>query len=305
MDPHLSCFERCVTACEDGAVKAGKPVQGHGVAEVDRCHAQRAIEEARCSSGNARVGAVIARGKDILATGFKGEREGLHAEQVALEKAGQQGIDVYGAELYTTLEPCANSRTSRVPCCQLIGDAGISVVHIGVYDPNPRVYRLGWKHLRDQGILLRDFPADLRDLAHEASADFTTMFTRGTGMSAGAKFDFTQNGGRFTISVDESDASPAWETCWSNCGATAIYLNGGRPGIVAHARYAKEFQEVDDPDALDFKSHFAKVDIGNIGVMRNEHGHVLSKVVAIEPTVDYGGTGHTSVTIKWEIRLKN
>ena len=29
-------------------------------------------------------------------------------------------------------------------------------------------------------------------------------------MSAGAKFDFTQNGGRFTVSVDKSADSPSW-----------------------------------------------------------------------------------------------
>ena len=39
--------------------------------------------------------------------------------------------------------------------------------------------------------------------------------------------------------------------------------------------------------------------------MKNDYGHVLCKIVAIEPTVDYGGTGHTSATIKWEIRLNN
>jgi len=286
-------------------MEAREPVQVHRIAEVNRLHAERAIAEALRSPGNTRVGAVIARGEKVLAAGFKGEREGLHAEQVALAKAAEQGVNVNGAELYTTLEPCANSRTSRVPCCQLISNAGIAVVHIGEYDPNPRIYRLGWKHLRDHGVRLRDFPADLRDLAHEASADFTTVFTQGTGMSAGAKFDFIQNGGRFSISVDESADSPAWVTRWSNCGATAIYLNGGHPGIVAHARYAGEFREIDDPDALDYGSHYAKVDVGSIGVMRNDQGHVLCKVIAIEPTVDYGGTGHTSVTIKWEIRLKD
>ncbi|WP_264055616.1 hypothetical protein [Mycobacterium nebraskense] len=43
--------------------------------------------------------------------------------------------------------------------------------------------------------------------------------------------------------------------------------------------------------------------MGSIGVMRNEHGHLLCKVIDIEPTPDYGGTGHVSVKIKWEIRL--
>lgn len=283
---------------------AGDLAQGRRTAEIDRLHAVRAIEQARGSLGNTRVGTVIARGEEVLSSGFKGEGDGLHAEQVALKKAGEQGIDVRDAVLYTTLEPCANSRTSRVPCCQLISEAGISEVHIGEYDPNPRVYRLGWKHLRDEGVLLRDFPADLRALAHEVNTDFTPVFTRGIGESAGAKFDFTQNGGRFTISVEDSEDSPEWETCWLNCGASAIYLNGGHRGIVAEARFAEEFREIDDPDALDYGSHVVKVEIGSIGVMRNENGHVLYKVVAIEPTTDYGGSGHTSVKIKWEIRLK-
>ncbi|OBA67648.1 hypothetical protein A5780_10410 [Nocardia sp. 852002-20019_SCH5090214] len=271
--------------------------------DIEHAFAVRAIEEARKSPGNARVGAVIVRGDIILATGHKGEIDGLHAEQVALQKATAAGTRLAGTSLYTTLEPCANSRTSRIPCAKLIADAGVAVVHIGEYDPNPQVNRLGWKYLRDHGIRLRDFPADLRRQAHEANADFTQVFTRGTGMTAGAKFDFTMNGGRFTISVDEQPDSASWETQWTNCGASALYMYGGRPGVVALARYAKEFNEIDDPDALDYGHHSPKIDIGSIGVMRNAHGHVLCKVTAIEPTADYGGSGHVSVTLKWEIRL--
>ena len=195
-----------------------------------------------------------------------------------------------------------SARTS-LECSQLIAEAGISTVHIGQYDPNPQVNRLGWKYLRDSGIRLRDFPSDLREQAREISENFTQVFKRGTGMSAGAKFDFTTNGGQFTISVDDQPDSPSWITRWSNCGASAIYMIGGVPGIVALARYAREFNEIDDPDALDYGHHCPRIDVGSIGVMRNEHGHVLCKVIALEPTVDYGGRGHVSVTIRWEIRM--
>jgi diaminohydroxyphosphoribosylaminopyrimidine deaminase/5-amino-6-(5-phosphoribosylamino)uracil reductase len=269
----------------------------------ERTLALRSIEEALKSPGNTRVGVVIARDDKILATGFKGEVEGLHAEEVALEKARVAGTDLAGATLFATLEPCANSRTARIPCAELVAAAGIATVHIGEYDPNPQVNRLGWKSLRDQGVKLRDFPADLRAMAREVSADFTRLFTIGTGMSAGAKFDFTTNGGVFTIQADEHAGAASWKTRWSNCGASAIYLNGGVPGVVALARYAEGFDEIDDPDALDYGSHALKIEVGGVGVMRNEYGHVLCKVVAIEPTADYGGTGHVSVTIKWEIRL--
>lgn len=273
------------------------------VIEIEREHAALAIKEARKSPGNARVGAVITRGGSILSTGFKGEIERLHAEEVALNKALDAGVELKGATLYATLEPCANSRTARVSCSELIAKAGIRTVHIGVYDPNPQVYRLGWKHLRDQGVRLRDFPSDLRLEAREVNEDFARVFTHGVGMSAGAKFDFTANGGRFTISTDEHPGASSWETQWTNCGASAIYFYGGRPGIVGLARYAHSFDEVDDPDALDYGGSSARVEIGGIAVMRNAHGHVLCKVIAIEPTHDYGGTGHVSVTIKWEIRL--
>jgi diaminohydroxyphosphoribosylaminopyrimidine deaminase/5-amino-6-(5-phosphoribosylamino)uracil reductase len=279
-------------------------VPERSAAGVARDHATRAIEEALKSPTNARVGAILARGESVLATGFKGERHGLHAEQVALLKAEERGIDIKGAALFTTLEPCANSRTGRVPCAELIASAGVVEVHIGTYDPNPQVHRFGWRHLRDAGVELRDFPADLRDRASKASEDFTKVFTEGSGMRGGAKFDFTQNGGRFSISVERPDESLSWETKWSNCGADAIYFYGGSAGVVAHARFANQFDEIDDPDSLDYGGHSPKIAVGDIGVMRNEFGHVLCKVVALEPTADYGGTGHVSVTIKWEIRLR-
>lgn len=272
-------------------------------ADIEPRHASLAIEEALKSPENARVGAIIARGDTILSAGYKNERPGLHAEQVVLAKAAEQGIDVTDAELFTTLEPCANSRTSRVPCAELLNQARIAVVHIGTYDPNPQVYRLGWKHLRDNGVRLRDFPSDLREQAREAAVDFTRVFTQGVGMTAGAKFDFTQNGGRFTIRIDDEPGAPFWETRWGERSAHSIYMNGGRPGIVALARYANEFSEIDDPDALDYGGSSIAINVGSIGVMRNEHGHVLCKVAAIEPTVDYGGTGHASVRIWWEARI--
>lgn len=270
--------------------------------EIRRSHSERAILEARRSEGNARVGAVIARGKAILATGFKGELDGKHAEQVALQKAHEDQTNIHGATLYTTLEPCADSRTSRVPCCELIVSAGITEVHIGEYDRNPQVYRRGWKYLRDNGVTLRDFPAELRKRVHEVSSDFSSVFTHGTGMSAGAKFDFTQNGGNFEIRADDQPDAPTWKTQWMNCGSTAIYLYGGHPGLVAEARYAEEFSEVDDPNALDYGGSSVRLDKGAIGVLRNKHGHVLCKVMDIGPTLDYGGDGHAFVKIRWEIR---
>ena len=273
-------------------------------AERERRFAAAAVELARESPANARVGALIVIGPDVVATGFKGERDDQHAEQVAIRKAVEANVDLRRAELYTTLEPCANLGTSRTPCSELIVQAGIRTVHIGLYDRNPRVYRLGWKYLRDNGVKLRDFPPELREASAVANANFDAFFTAGDGMSSGAKFDFTQNGGQFDISVDTTPSSPTWTTRWSSRGADSIYLNGGVPGVIAHARYAGSFDEIDDPGALDYASHVVAISVGDIGVVRSAEGYVLCKVTSLEPTGDHGGGDHTSVTIKWEIRLE-
>ncbi len=261
-----------------------------------------ALTLAQKSEGPARVGTVIASGALVLSTGFKGERPTMHAEQVALVKAAEDSVDTRGATLYTTLEPCANLATGRVPCAQLIADAGVSTVFIATYDRNPRVYRHGWKVLRDSGVALRDFPADLRAAAQSLGAVFDSRFTEGLGSTGGAKFDWTQNGGRFTIHLDESPDAPTWETRWSTRGRTSIYAYGGHPGQVALARFASTFDEIDDPDALDYAGSSAPVSIGEIAVFRNDHGHVFCKVEAIEPTNDHGGGDHVSVRITWQVR---
>lgn len=228
----------------------------------------------------------------------------MHAEQVALKKLEDRGSDLRGATLYTTLEPCADLETSRIPCSELIVRSGISTVHIGEYDRNPQVYRHGWKYLRDHGVTLHDFPTDLREVVHQANIAFTEVFTRKSGMKGGARFDFTQNGGNFDVRMNDQPDAPTWNTRWTNCGAAAIYFYGGRPGFVAEARYAQEFSEVDNPDALDYGGSSVRLDVGSIGILRNEYGHLLCKVVELSPTFDYGGDGHPAVKIEWEIRLK-
>ena len=267
-----------------------------------RAHMELAVALARNGEGPACVGTVIASDAVVLSTGFKGERPRMHAEQVALAKAAEGSIDVRGAWLYTTLEPCANLSTGRVPCAQLIADAQIATVFIATYDRNPRVYRHGWKLLRDRGVTLTDFPADLRHAAQTLGDVFDAYFTEGFGSTGGAKFDWTQNGGRFTIRLDESPNAPTWETQWTTRGRTSIYAYGGHPSHVALARFASTFDEIDDPDALDYAGSSAPVSIGEIAVFRNERGHVLCKVEAIEPTKDHGGGDHVSVRITWQVR---
>jgi dCMP deaminase len=101
-----------------------------------------------------RVGAIIVKDRQILATGYNGAARGLahcsdlgclraelnvpsgqrhelcrglHAEQNAIIQAAQHGVSIRGAAIYTTTQPC-------FICAKMIINAGISqVVFEGSY----------------------------------------------------------------------------------------------------------------------------------------------------------------------------
>jgi len=90
------------------------------------------------------AGAVVSRGH----TQGPGED---HAEIVALADAVRDGVDVRGATLFSTLEPC--SFHGRTPACaRVVVEHGIGRVVIGMRDPHPRVDGEGARILRDAGI---------------------------------------------------------------------------------------------------------------------------------------------------------
>lgn len=101
-----------------------------------------------------QVGAVIVKDKQILSTGYNGSPAGLkhcaevgclrqklqipsgerteicravHAEQNALVQAAKHGVEIEGADIYTTTQPC-------VLCTKMIINAGIKrVVYTNPY----------------------------------------------------------------------------------------------------------------------------------------------------------------------------
>lgn len=92
-----------------------------------------------------RVGAVIARDRTILSTGYNGSIRGLphcedvgcvieeghciatvHAEANAIIHAARNGVAIAGSELYTTASPC-------YPCFKLMANAGIERVYYGEF----------------------------------------------------------------------------------------------------------------------------------------------------------------------------
>src|SRR5882672_3510845 len=99
-------------------------------------------------SPNPHVGAVIARGKDVVASTYH-ERAGEdHAEVMAIKLAGSKAA---GATLYVTLEPC-NHDGRTPPCVDAILEAKVAKVVIGCLDPNPHVTGGGAERLRARGV---------------------------------------------------------------------------------------------------------------------------------------------------------
>jgi diaminohydroxyphosphoribosylaminopyrimidine deaminase/5-amino-6-(5-phosphoribosylamino)uracil reductase len=86
-------------------------------------------------SPNPHVGAVIARGSEIVGEGLHERAGKAHAEIVALRQAGARAR---GATLYVTLEPC-NHEGRTGPCTEALIAAGVARVVIGARDPAPHV----------------------------------------------------------------------------------------------------------------------------------------------------------------------
>tara|TARA_Y100000590_G_scaffold77284_1_gene85589 strand:+ start:17273 stop:17698 length:426 start_codon:yes stop_codon:yes gene_type:complete len=118
----------------------------------------------RSTCDRKHVGAVITRGKTILATGYNGSIRGLahcddaghementhcvrtiHAEANAIVHSARHGVRLEDSEIYVTASPCYD-------CFKMIANAGINKIYFGEFYRDDRIL----DHAREIGIKLID-----------------------------------------------------------------------------------------------------------------------------------------------------
>ncbi len=167
-----------------GADRAGPDGGGakteHGTPNgVDREFMERAVEEARKSPTedgrvhpNPKVGVVVVKDGKELAVAYRGEqKKGEHAEFTVLEKK-LADVEIAGATVYTTLEPCTTRNHPKRPCALRLVDRKVKRVVIGMLDPNPKISGRGQRKLREANIEIGVFPPDLMAKIEEMNREF-------------------------------------------------------------------------------------------------------------------------------------
>ena len=103
------------------------------------------------TSPNPMVGALIVKKGKIIASAYHTRPGGLHAEAIALKRAGKKAK---GASLYVNMEPCCHlGRTP--PCAKAIIKSGIREVYFSMIDPNPLNNGKGKRELEKNGISVK------------------------------------------------------------------------------------------------------------------------------------------------------
>jgi len=145
--------------------------------DLDRKFMERAVEEARKSRTedsrvHPKVGVVIVKDGKELAVAYRGEQEeGDHAEFTAMEKK-LVDVEIAGATVYTTLEPCTSRNHPKVPCAVRLNERKVKRVVIGMLDPNPIISGKGVHKLREANIAVDLFPSDLMSKIEEMNREF-------------------------------------------------------------------------------------------------------------------------------------
>ena len=118
----------------------------------------------RSTCNRKHIGAVIVRGKTILATGYNGSIRGLahcdeaghemdnthcvrtiHAEANAIVQSARHGVRIEDSEIYITASPCYD-------CFKMIANVGIRKIYFGEFYRDERIL----EHAKELNIELID-----------------------------------------------------------------------------------------------------------------------------------------------------
>lgn len=100
------------------------------------------------------VGAVIVdENGEKISTGYSRETEqNKHAEEIAIKKALNVHINLTGATIYSSLEPCGERLLGKKTCVQWIIETGIKQVVFAAYEPSKFVEGRGYELLKEASI---------------------------------------------------------------------------------------------------------------------------------------------------------
>lgn len=116
---------------------------------------RRAIVLAQAGLGltgdNPSVGCVIVRDSRVVGEGATGEGGRPHAEERALDQAGDQAA---GAVAYVTLEPCGERSSGAASCGQRLAAAAVARVIIACEDASVLAAGQGSAQLRAAGVVV-------------------------------------------------------------------------------------------------------------------------------------------------------
>lgn len=131
--------------------------------------------------GTPRLGAVLVKDGQEIEKIYRCEGNPVkHAEYMLLREKLSDPSKAYGATLYVTLEPCTLRRFhegyDKKSCAEHIIELGVSRVVIGMLDPNPDITYKGYRALKDAGIKVEWFPAELNSLVEEENAAFLNLY---------------------------------------------------------------------------------------------------------------------------------
>jgi len=164
------------------------------------------------ASPNPAVGAVVVKNDSVVGQGYTQPPGSSHAEVLALKQAGGEAR---GGVMYVTLEPCCHyGRTP--PCTRAIISAGITEVHMAMFDPNPSVSGRGKDELEKEGIKI--YLGEHEEEAKEINEAYTKFITTGIPFVTA----------KFAVSLDGKIATRRGDSRWISGREARKYVHNLR-----------------------------------------------------------------------------